>query len=83
MAPPAIQYAGATVVRHRDPAFDEDVGNTGRVLARTVEGGSIPLPARRFEQRDVGAVSFLEAPALRDAEAPGWTVGHAVHHALQ
>jgi len=68
VAPPAGQDAGATVVIHRDLAIDGDVGNTGRVPARIVENDGIHHPLG-VEQRDVGVVSFLGAPAHRDAEA--------------
>jgi len=82
MAPPAGQGAGATVVSHRDLTIDGHVGNTGRVIARIVEGDGIHHPLG-VEQRDVGVVSSLDARAHRDAEAPGWAAGHAAHHALQ
>ena len=75
------QHAGAAVVIHRHLAIDEHVGDADRVLAGVVEGGGVHHPLG-VEQRDVGVVALLDAATLGDAEAPGRTVGHAVHHAL-
>src|SRR5438552_5532541 len=75
------QHAGAAVVIYRHLAIDQHVGDAGRVLAGIVEGGGVHHPLG-VEQRDVGVVALLDAAALRDAEAPGRAVGHAVHHPL-
>lgn len=72
----------AALVVDSDLAIDDDIGDSGRELARALVGGVVVYPVR-VENRDVREIALLDATAAPQPKPTCRAIGHSMNHRLQ